>query len=517
MKKTTRGLVFADEVNKIARIIFTAVSATVALIVLGIDRNVEYVGMNSATYASNVVLLILALAVLYSLVNICGDKIKDIINKRYDMVVSFILLLTVLLQIYIVSNAAFRTGWDCGTVIEIAERVASNQDVDGFLNFYYSTYPNNRLLIYVFSKVIFFIKNSNIVPIDYYFVLIGLNVLLVDIAGLLLLLTTQKLFGKNTAVFSLIIFSSLIGCSPWIIVPYTDTMAMPFVIGTLCSYVYQHKSKVKVLLYIRTAIIAFIGAMIKPTVIIIYIAIAIAQICKFLSKEEDRFRILFYFVIATIAAFSLCGLMEKMYIKENGIEIDENRELSVFHYAMMGVNESSDGGFNSEDVEMSFSIEEKKAREETNRRVTVDRVKELGLVGISKLYLRKTLSNFNDGTFAWGREGEFYQDMYFGDSGNGIGDWIYNYGKNFAYYSTTLQMIWLVIIAALPFWGIRYSRKLKNDDELVILLSLVGITLFLTLFEARARYLICYLPIYCLVCSACVSKIARKCQYRRKV
>ena len=35
-----------------------------------------------------------------------------------------------------------------------------------------------------------------------------------------------------------------------------------------------------------------------------------------------------------------------------------------------------------------------------------------------------------------------------------------------------------------------------NDDKWVVFLSLVGITLLLTLFEARARYLYIYAPLY---------------------
>ena len=38
--------------------------------------------------------------------------------------------------------------------------------------------------------------------------------------------------------------------------------------------------------------------------------------------------------------------------------------------------------------------------------------------------------------------------------------------------------------------------KDKKDKNSILYLSIIGITLFLTIFECRARYLYCYSPIF---------------------
>lgn len=53
-------------------------------------------------------------------------------------------------------------------------------------------------------------------------------------------------------------------------------------------------------------------------------------------------------------------------------------------------------------------------------------------------------------------------------------------------------MIWLTIVSLNIFSG----RKLPNNSICVIMLSILGLTLFELLFEARARYLFTYAPLY---------------------
>lgn len=81
--------------------------------------------------------------------------------------------------------------------------------------------------------------------------------------------------------------------SPWIIIPYSDTYAVFFTTSVL--YVYLNKNYMN--RYLATFLIiflTFVGYKIKPTVVIILIAIIFIELWKLIfSKEKDSLKIIF--------------------------------------------------------------------------------------------------------------------------------------------------------------------------------------------------------------------------------
>lgn len=109
------------------------------------------------------------------------------------------------------------------------------------------------------------------------------------------------------------------------------------------------------------------------------------------------------------------------------------------------------------------------------------------------------LINYNDGTFGWGVEGSFY--YWIPENNNIISHFLkniyYNEGKYYRIYSQILQLIWVMVLTGVGVASI-FDLKRKNDIYVVLKLCIIGITLFELLFEARARYLYLYVPIYIL-------------------
>lgn len=118
---------------------------------------------------------------------------------------------------------------------------------------------------------------------------------------------------------------------------------------------------------------------------------------------------------------------------------------------------------------------------------------------------RKEIVNYGDGTFAWGMEGEFF---------DGIPSWANNRvsslmheilfpeGKLFMTVTSCQQLIWITILAMCMFAAKTKKKEAvephQENVENVIFLSLIGLTLFELIFEARARYLFCYAPVFVL-------------------
>lgn len=168
---------------------------------------------------------------------------------------------------------------------------------------------------------------------------------------------------------------------------------------------------------------------------------------------------------------------------------------------MMGLNNSTDGVIAGEDVLISASYPTPVERAQYNFAESARRVKEMGFVGLGRHLLRKTLVNYADGTFAWGREGEFYLDVHPAETtvGRLLQRLYYNRGEMkgdlHPIFATFEQSLWLLLLMFCLI-ALVASDCCKQADVQIIVLTLIGLTLFETLFEARARYLYAYAPYY---------------------
>ena len=117
------------------------------------------------------------------------------------------------------------------------------------------------------------------------------------------------------------------------------------------------------------------------------------------------------------------------------------------------------------------------------------------------------LTNYADGTFAWGVEGQFF-DRLIEDKHPVISPllkrWIYpDENGDFSGFATVQQCIWLALLLggllSLAAYGAMKQDAAQYGLLLVMMLSVIGLTAFELIFEARARYLLAYAPIYILL------------------
>lgn len=144
-----------------------------------------------------------------------------------------------------------------------------------------------------------------------------------------------------------------------------------------------------------------------------------------------------------------------------------------------------------------------KKEQDANIREAGNRIKEYGIYGFLEHLVKKTLMNYSDGTWAWGMEGEFYREYL--EPKNQIlspfiRDFYYNEGGRFSYFISYAQSMWMLLLGGCV-CCVFVDRKKQGIDhaKLVLFLSILGLTVFELLFEARARYLYCYIPIYILI------------------
>ena len=243
--------------------------------------------------------------------------------------------------------------------------------------------------------------------------------------------------------------------------------------------------------------VATIGFYIKPTCVIVLMAICFMEIWSFLFVS-NKVKIRQLRVLPIIIVCVLIGIcINKAAIAYVHYEKDDTRRVPVTHYIMMGLNEKTDGTFYRNDVTGTSKRDSYKKKQKYNIRIIKKRLKKMGIKGYLRFQKRKMLVNYNDGTFAWGREGAFYD--YAKKREGKVEKWIWSFihldGANFEYYGRFAQTIWITMLFLMMFMNIQNWGKYE-DYKVVCVMAIVGITIFVSIFEARARYLFLYSTYY---------------------
>lgn len=505
--------------GKIIKYSFIIMLVGIILVMIILDKNVGYVTEEISRRISNRILWINAIMIVA--VGILGIHVlarrKWKINERqYWILTAISVAIGVVLQIYLFKNLYFRVSWDVERVVNAAaymngDKVHPNwilrdnvKSVREYLNGYFSRYPNNIAITIILSYLQKIVKICGVK--DYYIGGIVGGIACVEISGILSSAIVRKITKNNrAALLTWCFFFALIGMSPWIIIPYTDIYAMPFVTGSVYSYLCL---KDKGGSFVMTAILGafqFIGYQIKPTVLIVGIAIVLIEGWKIVfAFDRSKIKKTTEMILVVFAVACVCSAMgkyEKKTIESTFGKLNNEAAFSMTHFAMMGLSREGGGGYYGNDVIYSSGFQTKKERANGNIKVIEERLSEYGISGVIVHEIKKLLMIYDDGTFAWGSDGgRQYRVKAPTDITSYLGKKIQQYylpeGKYYSIFVSVQQSIWLMCL--LMMLG---NISGKNKDSINLLeLSVIGITMFLLIFEARARYIICYMPLY--VCLA---------------
>lgn len=431
-------------------------------------------------------------------------KIKSIRNMIADHFISvFVISMLVLLvlQIILVTFASVPIGWDCRKIVE----AAFGQDLSKHST-YFQTYPNNLFLLFVFraySKVISFFQIE-----DPWLPLTLLNVLAVDAAILFSVLSMKKIFGKKSAAITFFFAVLLIGFFPWLIVPYSDTFSMPFVVLSFFLYLQlngQNSVVKKIILGAGIGLSACIGYLIKPSALIPLIAIILLHIlCTNFSKKG--FLKNSSFIPAALAAFFLLNSGFGLFVShQTSIPINPDKATPMSHFFMMGLKEVESpphilyGAWNQEDVTLTHGISTKAKRIAANKQVIQERLQEFGPIGYLNFLNNKARWITSEGNFYWGGEGGFaeYDQM----RSQTIREMIDPEGKYFDVYNYIAQGIWIFVMLLLIVPAVIRRKDVFHRETTIMRCAIFGILCFILLFEGRSRYMINHLPFFVMLAS----------------
>lgn len=440
-----------------------------------------------------------------------GDDLKR--DKTFKRVVLIGTIILIVLQLFIIAGARFVAGWDVWFITNIGDTTQIE---------YFSRYPNQLFLYGVFTGIAHFLQVLGIS--NYYLGLICLSSLSVAACVPMTAYIAKRMAGHAVGYGAFVLSAVMCGLSPWIMVPYSDTFGMFFTVFILWCYVCLDKQvqnqdeqtgalagvHVDARIDMDTCcrwflmgLAVVVGYAIKPTVIFVFVAIVVIELIQWLaslasrsfyaSRDSRDLRKTATAIVACafgiVLAFALTSI-----VKNSTYDVNENAAFSATHFLMMGANPVSGGVWSVSDVEFSDAANTPEERSRANLAEFKNRVMAMDLPQANMFLLEKLLTNFADGTFAWEIEGDFYTQIigtneaalnFYGISSDASLD-----NNTFAPLS---QVLWLFVLAGCILIVLG-RRPLKA--ETVIAFTLLMLSAFLMLFEARARYLFLYLPFF---------------------
>lgn len=395
------------------------------------------------------------------------------------------------IQFFMILQLVSEVGWDCGAVINAA--LGSNPAEES--NQYLSVYPNNLFLVFIY-RLLFRLLRVHAVMNAYYLAAF-VNLFCIQIAMYYLYSSLKMLFYENEADMGMLFFIFIFIFSPWLVIPYSDVVSMPFTVFLCYHYLKlgmqkdQKEKKNKKVICIL-ALVTMVGTCIKPTVFIVSIAGWFYLGIKG-KREKNRAygKQLFLFLI-------ICLLLQVIW---NGIvntqtwyELDQTRRMTFTHYLMLGANDNR-GVYTQEDCEISQNEKDVPSRQRKNMYVLRSRLKQKGINGYLHHIWDKGCMIHSEGNFFWGGEGGMNFLNFDLSKHSVMRNMYYINGMHYDVYKYGVQGIWFVFLLVAGSGILSIGRK-HTSEQMMIALAIWGIILFNILFEARSRYLIPFLPFY---------------------
>ncbi len=506
-------------VNIINKIIYGLV-ALLFLFIIGINLLMNRRDQYWAYYDFSVSkwILFFAAIIIVAAIIVVGNilaKREDVQhNKRYLITIIISSLVLLVLQIVIVKNIYFQVGWDVSYLREAAEQYVEN-NLDEFHTHYFEKNPNN---IFMYIITIAFIKIGEIVGFNGYKALVYFGVILNNLSVLMTSLVVYRVSKKRTWGYISYIFGALLfGLSPWMIAPYSDIFSVSVSISSLFIFLVVRDSQIKWFIKpILVVILPSIAYLIKPTNIFILFAIAIFELIQII-KNPDKLKDFLKILIGIGVAVAIILLTKALSYKAINYEINNDYVMPMSHYLLLGSNYNMVGQYNGMDDDYTCSFPSKEEKSKADIQEVIKRYKEMFPIQYIKHICNKTYLNYANGILGWGKEAGFVNEMYENDSSlsNALRSYYYvggdnilreenafpKGGENFSLFANISQIIWYVLLVLCFLQSIRMVFKKEQISEyegvsIVLGIVILGIFVFLSLFETNARYLFSLLPLF---------------------
>lgn len=481
---------------------------------------------------NNTMLLDLLVAALL----VCGSlmlprswwsKVSDFLD-RYIWVVLLLLFLVHCTIAFYLQVDITAINWDAGVIAQSALETVTNPGLATTQWPYFADNPNN-VGIWVFLSLALWVADwVGIGDLNFFTIL--LNVVLMNLAAVFTYLVARKYWGGRVALITLPFIILFITLSLWTQVFYTDTVGMLFpvlVLYFLAKLAESERVRWIVIWGVGAGVAVGLGYLIKPTTFILLIAVVLVHIFADVYRRMESRLSLSAWMQSTLLKISgvmiglgvLMGVWYTIIYPLTGIK---GEGLMPSHYFMMGLNTSCNaslepvnvacghGGWSWPDAGRHLDYDSMTEYQQFTYEEIGRRLSGFGVGGYINHLTDKGAWILGDGTFhGYGEgNGKGMEPLFGGRGTELLASFMIKNGQFYGIFVNVLQvgwlaMLWLILIPILK------GRTEYGEPESILRVSLLGLLLFLLLFEARSRYLYVFLPLFILLAVYGLKQLAK--------
>lgn len=438
--------------------------------------------------------IFLGIAVLAYIVIICFvfkhilKKLEKFKHIEYIMFIIFTII-AIITGLYFrveTGDQGTETSWDLGACYEIAVEWVENGTYAS--DCYPATYPNNCMMIAIECLIL---KPLNIIGVRNYVKWMTIATALIISASVILsFYIVKKLMGRKKALLFMLIALFTTPLYLYAAEYYTDTFSM--ITTVLLFFIWIHmkdSSKLwkRILVDILYGVVLFFAIKIKLTSSFVFIAIL------FYEMVQGNFKKIFK-KLCIITPVVLVLIMLFRIVVVNRFAPEDMRadlEIPTEHWIMMGMNGVGNYDYNEVDYTIAKENKTYKQRQEADRRMIMERLTTRSMDEHIKNLNAKLAFAWHDGTF-WAsvvlernpvQKGKLHEFVLRE----------YDTSKYYKYLPQTMHFAMLIFI----FLNVCRIIKCKEYDskDLIPIISMLGIMMFLLIWENRSRYLVNFIPL----------------------
>lgn len=438
---------------------------------------------NSSVFSYNIILVIVGCIIYIGLaVFIYKNIIPKIAKKNY--IQYFLFAVFGIISIVVSYNLRLNPTWDMGRVFEIAkDYIEKGITTDPYLY----EYQNNiaiTIIDMLALKVLRIIKVT-----DYIVGITFLNAVVVTLTIIFLYYTVNKMYGKERALMVLIICLLTTPLYLHAAIYYTDSMSMFISIFALFLYVNireEQNKKKNYLMQVLLGITLILCIKIKLTAVFIMIAIIMLEILNYKFKDIlNNFKIT---VPSAIIFLIIYTIFVNYYFITDKDKLNEYK-MPIEHWILIGsVNE---GGFNQELYEY------------TKGYPTYNEKKQADILKIKEIYKEYSIKNFIQHIntkikYTWSDGTYFAPEKLRREPAKrcGLHEYVSDDGQKmymYKYFPQIMHVSMLILIVVNAIYV--FNRKELEKDDVFLMITILGLAVFLMIWENRSRYLLTYIPI----------------------
>ena len=471
------------------------VAGTVAVAVFG-ELGTEY-PMPLPVVILRFAVMLLSVAAVTAIYIVCarflaGERMKRLDSKRFTTALIALCVAGILaVQLTCAFCLEMKPVTDIAKLDNYAVRIVQDDsfaclDAD-FNNHYIIRYQNNLPMLLIMTAVYRLCGISH-TP------LIVLNTLCINLAILLTVLTSRRLFGERGAVLTLLLcafFAPYYTYTPYF---YTDSFSIPFVTATVFTLVTAFKSKnraKKTALLLLSGALCVTGFAIKGSVIILAAAVVIYLPLRYGIKRAAKMGAAFLLSFCLLWAGGAFALKSANLISERS---SDRYQFPALHWVMMGLNEQ--GAYTQEDGDYSAGFSTMEERKAGELEKIGERLHNYGFFGMLGHLGYKLVWTYMDGTYYIANYLENYvhrtplHELILYDGAYRFAFFAYSFGYQ-------LMLFLMMALSARK----SYRKRVINETTL-LRIAVVGMVLFFLIWETNARYPFNFTPLYLLLATA---------------